>query len=225
MKQFLLLFIDQFKMVSEYNSGSANPAYIFMFILAVIGFFSLALTIDKLIIIYKTRISENNYANPMLKYLELGEYDKAFIISKKRMLQGSPFALIVFRGLDSYVKSRDFDMLKEAMHEAKLEIYPKLRKRTDYILLLQSIATLIGLAGTIFGLIISFDAVSGENVKDASQVLASGISAAMGTTIGGLFIAIPALTLGSIAKLRINSLISRIEYYTLKVQYIIKRNK
>ena len=127
-------------------------------------------------------------------------------------------AEIIYRGIISN-NSDDYD---SATQEARLEIFPKLRKRTNFLNLFQSIATLIGLAGTIFGLILAFDAVGGENASDSSRMLAAGISAAMGTTIGGLFIAIPTLMIGTILSYKVESTIYDMEMYIKKVGTLLK---
>lgn len=222
MKQFLLIFIDQFKSISQYNEGSENPAYLFMFLLAVIGFFSLAMIIDRFVILWKSRINFNGFVKPLLKELQSGNREKAFNRIKRRKGEGSPFAEIIFRGCYSEFYEKHLGKnYKDSVHEAKLEIFPKLKRRTKFITLLQNIATLIGLAGTIFGLIISFDAVGGESAADASRMLASGISAAMGTTIAGLLVAIPALTFGVVINYKVDYLIKRIDIFTFKIQKLI----
>ncbi len=223
MKSFLLIFIDQFKTISEYNNGNENPAYIFMYILAIIGFFSLVLVLDRFIILWKSRINYKGFVNPLMKDLERGDLRSARKRIRIAQEEESLLAEIISRGLGEENLNRG-ENLKDAIHEAKLEIFPQLRRRTNFIVLLQNISTLIGLSGTIFGLIIAFDAVGGHNVADASKVLASGISAAMGTTIAGLFVAIPALTCGSIINYKVNDLIKNIDFYSFKISKLININ-
>ena len=82
-----------------------------------------------------------------------------------------------------------------AMEESMMEILPQLGKRTPYIALLSNIATLLGLLGTIMGLIAAFTAVANANPAEKADLLSASISVAMNTTAFGLMAAIPMLLL------------------------------
>jgi biopolymer transport protein ExbB len=76
-----------------------------------------------------------------------------------------------------------------------MEIIPQLEKRTPYVALLSNIATLLGLLGTIMGLIEAFTAVANANPAEKADLLSASISVAMNTTAFGLMSAIPLLLL------------------------------
>ena len=78
-----------------------------------------------------------------------------------------------------------------AMEESMMEIIPQLEKRTPYVGLASSIATLLGLLGTIMGLISAFTAVANANPAEKADLLSASISVAMNTTAFGLMVAIP----------------------------------
>ena len=80
-----------------------------------------------------------------------------------------------------------------AMEESMMEIIPQLEKRTPYVALASSIATLLGLLGTIMGLIQAFTAVANANPAEKADLLSASISVAMNTTAFGLMVAIPLL--------------------------------
>jgi biopolymer transport protein ExbB len=82
-----------------------------------------------------------------------------------------------------------------AMEESMMEIIPQLEKRTPYVALLSNIATLLGLLGTIMGLIAAFTAVANANPAEKADLLSASISVAMNTTAFGLMCAIPLLLL------------------------------
>jgi biopolymer transport protein ExbB/TolQ len=81
-----------------------------------------------------------------------------------------------------------------AIEEAMLEIGPAISKRISMIAAVANIATLLGLLGTIFGMIEAFDAVAVAAADQRSQALAKGISIAINTTGFGLMVAIPLLS-------------------------------
>jgi biopolymer transport protein ExbB len=74
-----------------------------------------------------------------------------------------------------------------------MEIIPQLERRTPYVGLLSNIATLLGLLGTIMGLIEAFTAVANANPAEKADLLSASISVAMNTTAFGLMAAIPLL--------------------------------
>ena len=83
--------------------------------------------------------------------------------------------------------------VQAAMDEAALKELPRIEKRTGYLSMLGNIATLVGLLGTILGLIHSFAGVAGVDPSMKATLLAKGISEAMNCTAFGLIVAIPAL--------------------------------
>ena len=80
-----------------------------------------------------------------------------------------------------------------AMEEEMLRTAPTIRKRIGYLATLGNVATLLGLLGTIFGLIQAFEGVSMADPATKQEILARGISVAMLTTAFGLIVAIPCL--------------------------------
>jgi biopolymer transport protein ExbB len=88
---------------------------------------------------------------------------------------------------------RRLEDIEIAMEESMMEIIPQLEKRTSYLALLANIATLLGLLGTIMGLIEAFTAVANANPAEKADLLSASISVAMNTTAFGLITAIPLL--------------------------------
>jgi biopolymer transport protein ExbB/TolQ len=108
--------------------------------------------------------------------------------------------------------------IQNAVDEATLEVLPKLEARSLYLPTLANLSTLIGLFGTIVGLITAFRA-SGDNVDAAmrQQFLQKAIAIAMHTTALGIFVAIPVLLVHSVLQSKINSIISDIDQYSVKL--------
>jgi biopolymer transport protein ExbB len=96
-------------------------------------------------------------------------------------------------GLTRHSAARRREDVEIAMEEAMMEIIPRLEKRTPYVALLSNIATLLGLLGTIMGLIEAFTAVAAANPAEKADLLSASISVAMNTTAFGLMAAIPML--------------------------------
>ncbi len=98
-------------------------------------------------------------------------------------------------GLERHSAARRREDVEIAMEESMMEIIPRLEKRTPYVALLSNIATLLGLLGTIMGLIEAFTAVANANPSEKADLLSASISVAMNTTAFGLMAAIPLLLL------------------------------
>lgn len=113
--------------------------------------------------------------------------------------------------------------IQNAVEEATLEIVPVVTKRTTVLAQIANIATLLGLLGTILGLITAFEALGNENVPpdERTKLLAKGISMAMNTTAFGLIVAIPCLGaqvfLASVTK----KIIDEIDHYSVKLENLL----
>jgi len=103
----------------------------------------------------------------------------------------TPVTRIIQTGLTKF--NRPDAEVQAAMDEAALKEIPKLESRTGYLAMLGNVATLVGLLGTILGLIHSFAGVAGVDPSMKATLLAKGISEAMNCTAFGLICAVPAL--------------------------------
>jgi biopolymer transport protein ExbB len=108
-----------------------------------------------------------------------------------------------------------------AMEESMMEIIPQLEKRTPYVALASSIATLLGLLGTIMGLIQAFTAVANANPAEKADLLSASISVAMNTTAFGLMVAIPLLVGNSVLTAKTGEIIDSLEMASVKALNVI----
>jgi biopolymer transport protein ExbB/TolQ len=121
----------------------------------------------------------------------------------------------------------DFRTIQNSVDEGMLEVIPKLEERTHFLAMLANIATLIGLMGTIYGLILSFRAVSAPGIDptEKARLLAAGISTAMNTTLTGLFVAVPATICYSYLQSRTKKIIDEIDEHTVKLINLLTGNR
>lgn len=101
--------------------------------------------------------------------------------------------------------------IERAMEKEMLSHLPDLRKRVKFLSVLANIATLLGLLGTIFGLILAFQGVSAASAAERQEVLSAGISQAMYTTAAGIGIAAPMLLLHHLVSKRVDNIIMEVE--------------
>ncbi len=106
--------------------------------------------------------------------------------------------------------SRGYSEAVEGMQEAGEDENMQLEHRLSYVALIGSIAPMMGLMGTVQGMISSFDKIAMSAVSPKPSELADGISTALVTTLIGLMLAIPAMVFHSILKNRIQRLVLEI---------------
>jgi biopolymer transport protein ExbB len=140
----------------------------------------------------RVRSTNRKMWNVLYPMLTKGDFDKAQdIVSKDQ----STISQMLGMGLARQGAVRRREDIEIAMEESMMEIIPQLEKRTPYVALLSNIATLLGLLGTIMGLIAAFTAVANANPAEKADLLSASISVAMNTTAFGLMSAIPLLLL------------------------------
>ncbi|TJY60984.1 MotA/TolQ/ExbB proton channel family protein [Sinimarinibacterium sp. CAU 1509] len=106
--------------------------------------------------------------------------------------------------------------IEMAMEESIMEVTPLLERRTHYLATFANIATLLGLLGTIIGLIAGFNAVANVNPAEKANLLSSSISVAMNTTAFGLIVAIPLLLAHAWLQSKANDLVDSVEMAAIK---------
>jgi len=107
------------------------------------------------------------------------------------------------------------------MEESMMEIIPQLEKRTPYVALFSNIATLLGLLGTIMGLIEAFTAVANADPAEKADLLSASISVAMNTTAFGLMVAIPLLIVHANLSSRTTEIVDSLEMASVKTLNLI----
>jgi len=217
---FWAQFSDSFKWSVE---GS-----LYMWAIAFFGAVAIAIAIERVYyIVVRSNVNADKFMAEVRKLVAGGNMDRAIELCEKGKQKALPF--VVLRGLKRATESDqlDFRAIQNAVDEGTLEVIPKLRDRTSYLSTLANVATLTGLMGTIYGLIISFGAVSSEAISEAdkSKMLARGIAAAMNTTIFGLTVAIPTLLVYTYLINRTTKIIDELDEHLVKLINLITGNR
>lgn len=121
--------------------------------------------------------------------------------------------------------SRDDTQIQNAIDAASLEVIPKLERRLSYLALIANISTLLGLLGTISGLIKSFGAIALADPSQRQAILASGISEAMNATAFGLITAIMTMIAHSILSNKANNILEEIDEFGVKLLDLLSARK
>jgi biopolymer transport protein ExbB len=174
-----------YSMVAFFQKGG-----MFMYPILLVFAVGLAIAVERWIQLNRIRMSNNKLWNLLRPILVKGDFDKARQMVNK---DKSSMAQMLGMGLARQGAVRRREDIEIAMEESMMEIIPQLEKRTPYVALLSNIATLLGLLGTIMGLIEAFTAVANANPAEKADLLSASISVAMNTTAFGLMSAIPLL--------------------------------
>ncbi len=174
-----------YSMVAFFQKGG-----MFMYPILLVFAVGLAISFERWIQLNRIRIANHKIWHMLQPVLVKGEFDKARQMTSK---DKSSMAQMLSMGLARQGAVRRREDIEIAMEESMMEIIPQLEKRTPYVALLSNIATLLGLLGTIMGLIEAFTAVANANPAEKADLLSASISVAMNTTAFGLMSAIPLL--------------------------------
>ena len=130
----------------------------------------------------------------------------------------SPAAIgqILSYGLARIASARQREDIEKAMEESLMDIMPRLERRTHYIATFANLATLLGLLGTVIGLINAFAAVATVNPAEKANLLSASISVAMNCTAFGLITAVPLLLIHAVLQTKTTELIDSLEMASVK---------
>jgi len=219
-----MLFLSQFGQAFGWSSEGS----FFMYFIALFAAIALAVAGERIYyIVVRSNVNADKFMAEVRKLVAGGNMERAIELCEKGKQKALPF--VVLRGLKRANESEtlDFRAIQNAVDEGTLEVIPKLKERTNYLSMLANVATLTGLMGTIYGLILSFTAVSGEGVPEAekSRVLAQGISTAMNTTIFGLMVAVPTLIAYTYLSNKTAKIIDELDEHLVKLINLITGNR
>jgi len=174
-----------YTMVAFFQKGG-----VFMYPILLVFAGGMAISLERWIQLNRVREANKKMWDSLYPVLAKGEFDKAREMANK---DKSSMAQMLGMGLARQGAVRRREDIEIAMEESMMEIIPQLERRTPYVALLSNIATLLGLLGTIMGLIEAFTAVANANPAEKADLLSASISVAMNTTAFGLMSAIPLL--------------------------------
>jgi biopolymer transport protein ExbB len=186
---------------------------LFMYPIMLVFAVGMAITIERWLQLSRTQSVNSKMWDLVHPVMAEGEFDKAREMVKE---DKSNMAKMLEMGLARQGAVRRREDIEIAMEESMMEIIPQLEKRTPYVALLANIATLLGLLGTIMGLIEAFTAVANANPAEKADLLSASISVAMNTTAFGLMSAIPLLLFHAMLTSTTGQIVDSLEMASVK---------
>ncbi|MDW7644331.1 MAG: MotA/TolQ/ExbB proton channel family protein [Desulfuromonadales bacterium] len=186
---------------------------VFMYPILLVGAAGAAIGAERWWYLRRTRNASRAMWKELQPVLAEGDFDKA-----REMTTDDKAAIsqMLSMGLAVQGAVRRRQDIEIAMEESLMEITPQLEKRTPYVGLLANISTLLGLLGTIMGLIQAFTAVANANPAEKADLLSASISTAMNTTAFGLIVAIPLLILHAMLTTTAGQILDSLEMASVK---------
>ncbi len=202
-----------YAIVRFFVSGGA-----FMYPILIVFAVGVAIAVERYITL--TLVTNKNQViwDKVQPLLANGEFDEAREMTSK---DESTISQVLNMGLSLQGAVRRREDVEIAMEESMMEIVPRLEKRTPYVALTSSIATLLGLLGTIMGLIQAFTAVANANPAEKADLLSASISVAMNTTAFGLMVAIPLLVTNTVLTAKTGEIVDSLEMASVKALNVI----
>lgn len=185
----------------------------FMYPIALVLIVGLAVTVERWIYLSHAKSSNRKAFERVLPLLKKRDYQGVIALGNQ---SSAPVARIIAAGVARMSQSQRRDDIELAMEEGVMEAMPKLEKRTPYLATLANIATLLGLLGTIIGLIAAFTAVANADPAEKAGLLSQSISVAMNTTAFGLMSAIPLLLFHAMLQTKTTEIIDSLEMAGVK---------
>jgi biopolymer transport protein ExbB len=171
---------------------------------------AVAIVLERLWTLQEKRVLPVSVANQVMELMQRDQIDVKQI---QEVQQGSPFGQVLAAGLAYRHAARD--VLKEVIEDTGRHVVHELERYLSTLGTIAAISPLLGLLGTVSGMIRSFTAITADGVPNPA-VLAGGISEALVATAAGLTVAIPSLIAYRYLRGRIEGLVVRIEKESMR---------
>ena len=201
--------MEFFRMVIRFFQGGGAM----MYPIAVVLVIGAAIAIERYIVLTHTSMRNRGLWNEIAPLLAQGNFKGAVQLTGK---SNAAIGQILSYGLARISSAKSRDDIEKAMEESLMDVVPRLEKRTHYLATFANLATLLGLLGTVVGLINAFAAVATVNPADKANLLSASISVAMNCTAFGLMTAVPLLVIHAVLQTKTTELVDSLEMASVK---------
>ena len=204
-------------MINFFQTGGA-----FMVPIALVLALGFAIAIERYIRVSRAQLSLKKTWGRLLPLMETRDYNAAVALLSRSK---SELGVVLTYGFNRLSSAQRREDVEAAMEEGMMEVMPSLETRTHYLATFANIATLLGLLGTIIGLIQAFTAVANADPAEKADLLSASISVAMNTTAFGLVAAIPLLLMHTVIQTKTSKVIDSLEMAAVKCLNLMTTKK
>ena len=183
----------------------------FMYPILATSVFAVAIILERIYFLaFRFGIDDRAFLSKIEELLRGGDSPGA-----RNLCDNTPVPRIVRAALEcEQCTARD---IQNAVDEAAMEVLPLVERRVHYLGMAANVATLLGLLGTIIGLMQAFNAVAGAEAAQKGAILAKGIAIALNTTAYGLTVAIPCYFFYAFLQSRANNIVEQVDRVSVKM--------
>lgn len=203
--------------IVSFVANAFSQGGFWMWVILAVQVVSVAIIVERAIFLYFFRKGgQKELSQKLEKDIKQGQLESA-MNNARSLGSWQPISQVVLSGTQAALDLGGREEIEARMEEVLVDEKAQLEKRTGFLAMIGNVATLIGLLGTIVGLIQAFASVSGMNPVEKAAALTGGVSMAMYTTAYGLIVAIPALVMYSLLQNRSNLLIEDLSQGALRI--------
>jgi biopolymer transport protein ExbB len=186
---------------------------VFMYPILVLLVLGLAIAIERFAYLRRAYSENRNLWSKLLPMVNAGRYEEA-----EKLAESSSTAIgrVLGYGIARSRGHSNREDVERAMEESLMEVTPLLERRTHYLATFANVATLLGLLGTIIGLIHGFSSLSGVNPAEKQDQLSEAVSIAMNCTAFGLLTAVPFMLIHAWLSSMTDELVDNLEMASVK---------
>ncbi len=193
---------------------------LFIYPSLIIMALGVSIAVERFIFLNKSRSQNRKVWAHVLPILQKGKFKEVLDITAN---SDAAVGKIVNYGLTRMLSPGRREDYDAAMEEGMMEIVPRLEKRTHYIATFANVITLVGLLGTIIGLIKGFTAVAQVNPAEKAELLSASISIAMNNTAFALMVAIPFLLIHAFLQAKTGEIVDGLEAAKMSFLNLVQR--
>jgi len=195
-----------------------------MYVLGVMSVAGLALVIYFFAVLRQEQVTPKEFTLEISRLIAAGDRDHARMACRHKP---SPVAAVTLAALDytDHTKDPDPGMVKEIIEGEGSRQSAMIQNQTHYLLDIGVIAPMVGLLGTVLGMLTAFNAVALDLARAKPIYLAQGVSQALVTTAAGLMVGIPAMIFYAYFRGRTGKLIARLETVSADLLTQLMRKK
>jgi biopolymer transport protein ExbB len=161
-----------------------------MYPIALCSVLTMVFVLERLVVLRSGRVIPRPFAKKFLEQLKEGQLDRESALERCKE-NGSPLALVFAAAVKKW--GRTAVEVEQAIIDTGERVNNDLRKYLRVLNGVAQVGPLLGLLGTVLGMITSFNTIAGADAMGQREMLAGGIAQALLTTAAGMLVAIPAL--------------------------------
>lgn len=221
MDKQVINFMNKCEAVTGISKSFCEGGFM-MYVIAFVGFLTIMLILERTLVLKKMSINKNTFSEGLFGMILRGNIQEAIAFCDNKP---SPITNTVKAGLVQVFNKRPDEEVQVAMDASVLRETPKIEGWTTFLAVFGNLSVLLGLLGTIMGLIKSFSGIGEADVATKATLLSKGISEALNCTAFGLMVSIIAIFAYAIFQTLIGRMLGEMTESTMNLMNMVVSNR